>query len=231
LVVGCRGGQLADPNDPKDGPVAAESISRQIEALNNGLFQRWQKKEFSEKRYLELLKKGADEILDKGNIDAMDPSEIWMYAAALRTAERWEEAEKALRIAIRHAKAVKNEDRRINDTLRLAQVEAKLGKTDEAIALAEETLNAKPADAVPVLMGILYEVVPAASGKGKDLALAELLKRAIKVHASAVVDPQTDAGKAFLLARPTHIRKATNEMVDLYIAAGRRDLAEQAVGN
>lgn len=229
MMVGCQSGLVPDPNDAKDGPLTPEIISKQLEALNIGLFNRWQKGEFDEKTYKSWLKKGADEILSAAKAESMDPSDIWMYGDVLRTAEKWPEAEKALQIAVKHAKSVKNEDRRINDTLRLAQVRAKLGKVDLALQDVRETFNASPRDAVPILMATLYEIAPAARGKGKDRELAQVLEAAMVTCQKAEVDPKTESGQAFLAARPAHLRKALNLVVDLYRDTGDLDVARAAI--
>jgi tetratricopeptide (TPR) repeat protein len=228
LLGGCTTGQLPDPNDPKDGPVSAEVVNKQVRALNEGLFVRRARGEISEEQYLALLKRGAQEILDEAGIAAIDPSEAWQYAEVLRTAQLWPEAIEALKVAVQYAKTTKNEDRRVNDSLRLAQALAHTGKTEEAIATARTTFDVRPADAVPVMMGTLYEIVPAARGKGHDVELARLLEDAIAVHLRAEVDPNSEAGRAFLLARPKHVRKAWTTVIELYQAAGREDLAGQA---
>lgn len=228
-MAGCKTGHLPDPNDPADGPLTPSIVSKQVEALNIGLHDRWQKGEFDEAEYKRLLRRGAAEILSRAKVEEMDTSDVWMYGDLLRTAEQWPMAEKALRIAVKHAEQVHDEDRRINDTLRLAQVEAKLGNFDEAIRLVKSTLDAAPKDSVPILMGTLYEVVPAAKGHGKDLELAALLESTISTFQKAVVDPNSEAGKAFLVARPMHIRRAWAQVIELYAGLGRQDLAEQAL--
>lgn len=228
VVVGCKTGRLPDPNDPKEVPLTASVVSKQLLALNDNLYTRWRKKEFDEETYHKLLSQGANEIISDVRLDAMDPTEIWQYAEVLRTAHQWKAAEAALNLAVRSAKLSKNEDRRINDSLRLAHVQAKLGKYKEAIATTRSTFNVGPADAVPVLMGTLYEIVPAARGHKHDIELAKLLEDAIGVNLRAVVDENTDAGRAFILARPSHVRKAWGTVVDLYESAGRADLASEA---
>lgn len=228
VAVGCKTGRMPDPNDPKDMPLTATTVSKQMLALNENLYSRWRKKEFDEEKYHELLTKGAKEIISNVKMDAMDPTEVWQYADVLRTAHLWPEAEAALKLAVRSATLAKNEDRRVNDSLRLAHVQAKMGKIDEAIATTRSTFDVRPQDAVPVLMGTLYEIVPAAKGQKHDIELAKLLEDAIAVNMRAVVDEGTDAGRAFVITRPNHTRKAWRAIMDLYEAAGRKDLAAEA---
>lgn len=208
--------------------MTATVVSKQLLALNDNLYHRWRKKEFDEKTYHQLLAKGANEIVSNVRLDAMDPTEIWQYAEVLRTARQWKQAEPVLELAVRSAKLAKNEDRRVNDSLRLAHVQAKLGKIEKAIATTRSTFDVRPQDAVPVLMGTLYEIVPAARGQKHDLELAKLLEDAIRVNMRAVVDENTDSGRAFILARPAHTRKAWGTVIDLYQAIGRDDLAQEA---
>lgn len=229
MLGGCYTGRLPDPNDSHDGPVAVELLNKQMRSLNEGLYTRWQKGEFNERTYLSLLSQGADEILQGVKLEGMDPDDLWQYGEVLRTAKRWPEAEKILRLAVKYAKEQRNEDRRVNDSLRLAQAEANLGKIDKAITTTKSTFDVRNEDAVPVMMGTLYEIIPAARGKGYDLQLAELLEGAIQVHERAVVDPKTDSGKAFLMARPGHIRRAWATIGELYESAHRPDLAAKAV--
>ena len=228
LLGGCATGRPLDPNDPQDGPLSAQIINKQMKALNQSLYTRRIKGELTEDEYLRLLSQGADEIIYNVKLDAMDPSEIWLYAEVLRTAKRWKEAEEVLKVAVKHAKMVHDEDRRVNDTLRLAQAEANLGKVKEAIATAKTTFDVRPEDAVPVMMGTLYEIIPAARGKGQDVELAKLLEQAIAVHMRAKVDPASDAGRAFIQTRPNHVRKAWETVASLYQDAGRNDLALEA---
>lgn len=228
LAVGCKTGHMPDPNDPKEVRLTATTVSKQLLALNENLYTRWRKKEFDEDRYRELLTKGAKEIISDVQMDAMDPTEVWQYAEVLRTAHLWKEAEEALIVAVKAAKISKNEDRRVNDSLRLAHVQARLGKIEEAIATTRSTFDVRPQDAVPVLMGTLYEIIPAARGQKHDVELAKLLEEAIAVNMRAVVDENTDSGRAFVLTRPNHTRKAWRTIIELYEAANRKDLAQEA---
>ena len=229
MLAGCRGGQLPDPNDPRQGKLSADTINRQMRALNEGLAPRRFRGEITDEQWKELLARGAQELLQDTELDTVSPDEAWLYAEVLRTARQWKEAEPVLRVAVKHAKLTKNEDRRVNDSLRLAQALAEQGKVDEAIKVARSTFDVRPRDAVPVMMGTLYEIIPAARGKGKDVQLARLLQDAIAVHERAEVDPNTESGKLFLMARDRHIRQAWSTVVELYSDAGRPDLANQAM--
>jgi hypothetical protein len=82
---------------------------------------------------------------------------------------------------------------------------------------------------LPILMSVLYEIVPEAQGKGRDTDLARLLEDAIPQHKATVVDAGSEAGRAFLLARPLHVHKAWIKIAQLYQAAGKEDLARKAI--
>lgn len=228
LAAGCMTGHYHDPNEPSDGLVTADSIFKRMNGLNNSLYYRRTHGEITEAEYKDLLVKGAAEYVQAARLKPGAPSELWKYAEVLIAAHMWPEAEQTLAKAVQNAKDTHNEDRRINDTLRMARAQAEQGKIKQAIATARETLNAKPADSVPVMMATLYEVIPAAKDKGEDLELARLLADAIEVNSKVVVDKNSEAGVAYLLARPRHIRHAWMTLEKLYLSANRPDLAKQA---
>ena len=72
--------------------------------------------------------------------------QAWEYGEAFKTGRLWPRTERLYRIA---AKAAKNEDRRVNDTLQLANALAHLGKATEAIAEARKTFDASPEQKAP----------------------------------------------------------------------------------
>jgi hypothetical protein len=196
LIVGC--GQYPNPND-----LGLIDQNHRVEIANKRLESAETTLEF---------KVVAKEITDERRNQLIKDTDQWMYAALLRVTDRWPEAETALRIAV---KVAPNADRKINDTLKLAQAEAKNQKVDEAIATANSVLNAPDKEAAPILPSILYEVVPAAQGKGHDKELATLLEKAIIVHQRVKVDPNTDSGKLFLIARGHHLGKAAEKLGEL----------------
>jgi hypothetical protein len=117
-----------------------------------------------------------------------------------------------LKEAVKYAS---NPDRKVNDTLRLAQALGKNGKVGEAISTAKAVFGAKDEDAAPILPATLYEIVPATEGKGKNKELAAILKEAIACHMRVKVDAATDAGKFFLAARRHHVNKAEAKVQEL----------------
>ncbi|MES1227086.1 MAG: hypothetical protein ABUL72_00355, partial [Armatimonadota bacterium] len=152
--------------------------------------------------------------------------EAWEYADIVRQADRWQDAYDLLKMAVEFAK---NEDRRVNDSLQMARCAAHLGKVDEAIKLARSTFSTPAPGKAPILFAVLYEITPEALGKGKDLAVAKLIEDAIEQHEAATVTTDSQAGRDFLAARAHHIRKAWDQVLKIYTAADRRDLAESAL--
>ncbi len=230
IVVGCETGTLADPNDPKEaGVLAPDVIRRQLKGTSDMLMERVAKGEISDAEFKDYISRRANELLDDLPIDKIPANKAWEYGEVLRTAKRWPQAKVALTIAVKEAEKTKNEDRYINDLLRLAQCQAMLGDVKGAIATAQRTLTATPNGSAPILPGVLLELVPAAQGKGQDAALAELLEKAIGKHMATVVDPSTEPGQMFLAARPHHVRNAWRTVIDLLVKAGKEKEARDAM--
>jgi tetratricopeptide (TPR) repeat protein len=229
LLTGCKLSPPPDPNDPRDvGLVQAEVLMRNLQWASRAVNERVSRGEISDEEGKKILAEEAGKLLDAVSIKRVRAKDAWRYAEVFRTAQRWERAEELFETASKHATDTKNEDRRVNDTLRLAEAQAQLGKTVEALATARSVFNAKPENKAPILLAVLYEIVPAAKGKGKDLELARLLEDAIAQHEQVIVDPESDGGKAFFIAKGHHIEKAYSDAVDLYEAAHEPDLAEAA---
>ena len=212
LVVGC--GQYPNPNDLTsiDQYHRVEIADKRLVSAETTLQFKVDSKEITDDRRNQLIKELADDLLKKIDPKAVTDTDQWMYAALLRVTDRWPEAEASLRTAV---KVAPNPDRKINDTLKLAQAEAKNQKIEEAIKTAESVLEAPDNEAAPILPAILYEVVPAAEGKGHDKELATLLDKAIQVHLRVKVDPKSDSGKIFIIASRHHIGKAAEKIVEL----------------
>lgn len=230
ILAGCQTTPLEDPNDTKTaGVLAPDVIRRQLKGTSDMLMERVAKGELSDDEFKQFIAKRANELLADLPLDQVDPAKAWEYGEVLRTAQRWPQAKQALIIAVQEAEKSKDEDRYINDLLRLAQAEAMLGEVKEGVATASKTLTATPGGSAPILPGILLEFVPAARGKGQDAALAGLLEKAIDKHMATVVDPKTEPGQMFLAARPHHVRNAWRTVIDLYAKAGKDEDAKQAL--
>ncbi|MCA1998020.1 MAG: tetratricopeptide repeat protein [Armatimonadetes bacterium] len=224
---GCRLSPPPDPNDPGRGAnVDADVLQRNLRHASDFLNERVLRGEITDAQAREMLAATARKMVDGVDLRLIPVRDAWRYGEFFRAAREWEKALVCFRAAVRTAP---NEDRRVNDSLRLAHCLAELGRVDEAIAAARSVFDAPPEESAPILPAVLLEIVPAAQGKGRDVELARLLEDAIAIHQRTIVNPETAAGMAFLAARPHHIRRAWSLAVRLYRAAGREDLASAAV--
>ncbi len=229
ISIGCQSSTLPNPNDPADvGALSPDNLRDQLTSISDALNIHRTKREITEKEYHELLKEAADRLLIGYDSAKIDPLKAWKYGEALITAEKWSEAKIAYEIAVASARAFHNEDRRVNDTLRLARVLGETGHVAEAIKTARTVFNAKPVDAAPILFGVQYEIVKASRGKGKDVELAHLVEDAIAITMRVEVDPNSDAGRSFINLRPRHIGQAWGTIASLYKAANLPVEAEKA---
>jgi hypothetical protein len=229
ILVGCQSGTYPDPNDPADvGPLPVATLRRNLKSVSDRLNDRQGKGEIDEDQYRTYIKRAAEELLEGSTPAEIPPDEAWQYAEIFIAAQKWQDAKAALQTAVAHAKQAKDNDRYVNDVLRLARAEAELGEVPAAIATARSVLTTQPDASAPVLPAVLLEIVPAARRKGHDTELAKLLEDAIQAHMRTIVDPKSEAGKAFFYARPFHIRKAWQTIITLYIASKRPDLSKQA---
>lgn len=227
LVAGCRLVQYPDPNVARPGDlVDAKVLRRNLVAVHTDLERRVAKGEISRDQKNELIKRYCDKALVDVNLETVPKSQAWEYADVVRQADRWPQAYDLLKLAVASAK---NEDRRVNDSLKLAWCAAHLGKTDEAFRLARSTFSTPPEGKAPILFGILYEIAPDLEGKGRDVEVAQLIEEAIAQHEQVKVDPTSESGKVFLATRSHHIRRAWDEVLKIYVKTGRNDLAKKAL--
>jgi hypothetical protein len=228
LLSGCHFTTFSDPNDPNSaGELQPEVLRRQVKGASDALYARVLSGEITEPRYRELLTDYTDNLLKSTDIEGISPAKAWEYAEVFRTAQQWKAAEALFRIAV---KAAKDDDRRVNDTLKFAEAIAHLGRVSEAIAAARKTFDAPPQFKAPILYGVLYEIAPAAQGKKKDAEVARLLEDAIRQSDLTEVDRNSEAGQAFLTALPHHQRNARQLAATLYLNAGKPDDAERVLG-
>lgn len=228
-VAGCGRKPPPDPNDPSAvGILQPEVLQRNLKWASEMVNDRVDKGEITDKEGQTYLTKYANELTDKVDLKLMNEAQAWQYADVFRTAQRWELAKQALEVAVKHASKAKNEDRRVNDSLRLAQTLAHLKQPKEAIALARSVFDVRPRDKAPILLSVAYEIVPALKDQHVDKEAAKLLEDAIAQHEQVEVDPKSDAGKTFLAVKWHHIRKAWDQVVDLYRVAGDEAGAQAA---
>lgn len=205
-----------------------EVLQRNLKWASDMVNDRVAKEEITQDQARQYLSKYANQLIEKIDFDRMDSNQAWKYADVFRTAERWDLAQKALEVAVAHAEKTGNQDRRVNDTLRLAQAIAYQGKRKEAIDLARSVFDTRERDKAPILLAVIYEIAPAVRGHGLDVELASLVEDAIGQHLLVMIDPETEAGQSFLAAKWHHIRKGWELAVDLYRDANRDDLADAA---
>lgn len=226
-MQGCQVITIPNPNERLPGThVEPEVISRNMDEVAAMLDLLVRRGEITPELRDQRLQEFADEMLNDIAIDRVPPERAWVWGDAFRRAKRWTEAYQLYSKAV---EAAEGEDRRVNDRLRLAHAAAALGKVEEAIELARSTFDTPDEGAAPILMAVLYEIVPAGTGKGHDAALAKLLEDAIPHHMRVVVDPESVPGRTFLLARPAHVLRAWNQVARMYSEAGAVDEARSAV--
>jgi len=206
---------IPDPNDPNDvGTLQPQVMRRNLKRASDVANVRVDSGEISEKEAKEFVSDEAETILKNLKVGSVPDEDLWEYGEVLITAKEYSLAIPVLEKAVQVAKT---EDRRINDTLRLAQCYAATAKVDKAIETARATLDAGPKDSAPLLLALTKDIAPFAKGKGHDEELARLIEDAIPVYEKTEVDPATEAGKNFLIARPFHIREAKALMKELRI--------------
>lgn len=215
-----------DPNDPAQvGILQPEVLRRNLKTASDATMARVAKGEISEEEGLRLIQEYAAQTIGAVDLDHIPVDKAWEYAEIFLAAKNWQLARAALLVAIQHPAS---EDRRVNDRLRLATAEAQLGHVDKAIEMARSVFDTPDEQAAPILLAVLYEIVPPAKGHGEDEALARLLEDAVTQHLRVRVDRRSEPGQAFLMARPFHIAKAWSEIVALYESAGKPELAKTA---
>jgi hypothetical protein len=226
LAGGCTSGTIPDPNDPNDvGNAQPEVLRNDLKGAADSLFDRVNRGELTVKQAQNYLAAYADKLVSGLKVEKVPVGKAWEYGQVFYTARRWKHAKVFYEIAVAHAV---NDDRRINDSIKLAAVDCQLGDVPSAVALMRATFKSPPTAKAPILIGTLLEVVPAGEGKGHDVELAQLLEDAIPQAEETVVDPNTIAGRMYLIARPHHVANAWLKIVHLFNAANRPDLAQKA---
>lgn len=208
IAVGCQSPQLADPNDPKLGALEPEVLRRSLKGASNAFLERRDRGEINDQQFQELMAMTASRLTQGIEVENTEPADAWEYGEVFRTARQWERAEAFLQKAVQHAIQTKNEDRRVNDLVRLAHVQVMQGKVKEGIETTRQSFDTPDEGAAPILPATLLEIVPNARGKGHDRELGYLLLDAVDCHTRTRVDPNSEAGNAFLNAKRHHVRNA-----------------------
>jgi tetratricopeptide (TPR) repeat protein len=216
LLGGCS--QIPDPNELSSvpGDDRAETAYRILQTAINTLEFKVNAHEISDQTRNDLIQTTAENLLKQVDERQTPPVDAWMLADLYRVTGRWKEAEPIYEKAVRFAAST---DRKVNDSLRLAQVLAQNGKVKIAIEKARSVFNVEKDQTAPILPATLYEIVPAGQGKGEDAALAKLLEDAITIHENTDVDKTSEAGRTFLIARPYHIKKALAKIAELSLTS------------
>lgn len=212
MMFGC--GIYADPNDIQStiGPDRVDVARNLLQSASDILDFQVQKRALSDEQRMDTIATEAERLLKFVDAEQVLPKDKWKYAELLRATGRFEAAIPVYEEAVKKAP---NWDRRVNDSLRLAQCYAKKGEVKRAIELARTTLKAPDTDTAPILPATLYELVPSAEGKGMDKELGKLLVDAIGAHRRTKVDMNTDAGKGFVVAGRYHINRAQQKAMVL----------------
>ena len=231
LLLGCQFPTFPDPNDPRGaGTGQPEVLRRQVKGASDALFARVVGGEITDREYRDLLASYTDDLLKGVKVEDVDPSKAWEYGEVFRTGRLWKKAEAAYRVAV---KTAKDEDRRVNDTLSLAEALAQEGRVEEAVETARRTFGTEPEHKAPILYAVLYRIVPGGqgrAGKAGDLLLARLLEDAVRQSNLVRVDERTEAGRTFLVALPHHQHGARELAARLYLAGGKEEDAERVLG-
>ena len=159
FIGGCHTGTLPNPNEPADmGGLSQENIHDQFTCFSEMLQARQARGEITSKEFSELLAKATAPLLVGFNLDKVDVSKANQMADILIQVKDWQDAKKVLEGSIVWAQLNRNEDRRVNDTLKLAHVQAEIADVPGAIKTARTVFNVRAEDAVPVLFETLYQI-------------------------------------------------------------------------
>ncbi len=231
-IVGCQSAKLPNPNEPSEvGMLSGDNVADQFQSISDSMAVHRNRREINEAEYEAIMRDYASKLLTGYSPDKADPAKAYKYAEVLIAAKNWPVAKATLEIAVKFAKMTKNQDRRVNDSLRLARVYAEMGDVAEAIKVARSTFDAPPEESAPILFAAQYEITRAGRGKGKDIELAHLIEDAIAIDLKVKVNADTAPGILFLRQRPHHISVAWRTVATLYSAANRPDLAAKALLN
>ncbi len=216
-----------DPNEPdQDGQIPIDILEGDVRRMYQRVALQKHRKRLNQAEadgiFLEFVRERARGI----NLALVSSKQAYRFGEILRTARMWPEAKRAFERAV--SVAGQNQDRRVNDTLRLAHCEAELGNVRAAVQLTVSTFDAPPGNKPPILLAVLLEIVPAAEKNGGNPAiLAGLLMQSVEQHLRAEVVADSTAGRAFFSARPYHVRNACEKAIELYTKAGRTEEVKQ----
>ena len=228
LAAGCEFGQIPDQSEPGpdslyDGALLQQNVRRVDEVLNDRVMRG--QINLAEKQ--ELLNAYISEQVADLVREDIPADQVWRFADVYRQMEDWQTTHELYTIAVTTAES---EDRRVNDSLRLAEATAQLGDVQEGMDLVRSTFDVDPEGKAPILMATLYEFAPVAEGRGHDHALAVLLEEAALQHLLTIVDAESEAGRLFMQARRYHLRKAWFAIIRLYRSEDDDEAMRAAIG-
>lgn len=230
-AAGCQSPLIKDPNDPgQAGILQPDVLLSNLQSASDAINAHVASGDISVEKGREMLRAYADRLLAKVSVAETAPGEAWKYAEVLITAQKWEDARDMLKLAL---KQPPDEDRWVNDTLRLAHCDAELGDVSKAVALTKSTFRASPEWKWPILYATYLEIVPAAlkHSHHRELELASLVEAAIHQHELATGDPSQERFKDWMAYRHVQIVKAWEFIASIYRSAGQQELARQALEN
>lgn len=227
ILAGCQSSQLPDPNAPDRLSQNPTQMKRNLLDLRQNLDQRVSKREISPQDVNDRVQKATQKLLENVSESDITDANAWEYGDLYRDAGDWK---KAAELFDRARKTATTEDRRINDNLRYARCAAHLGDVKGAIEATRSTFKSSPEDKAPILPAVLLEIVPAGKGKGQDIELAKILEESIQQHNLVTIDPESEAGKGFMSAKPFHLRNAWSTVIRLYGDSGQTQQARDAIG-
>ncbi|MCH8977872.1 MAG: hypothetical protein IH945_01340 [Armatimonadetes bacterium] len=228
LAAGCEFGQIPDknkpgPNSEYDGALLQQNVRRVDEVLTDRVMRGQISRAEKQELFHDYIREQVADLVRKD----IPEDQVWRFADVYRQMEDWQTTHELYTIAVSTAKT---EDRRVNDSLRLAEATAQLGDVMEGMALVRSTFDVKPEGKAPILMATLYEFAPVAQGRGHDRELAVLLEEAARQHLQTIVDSQSDAGRLFMQARRYHLRQAWFAIIRLYRSEQDDEAMRAAIG-
>src|ERR1044072_2964228 len=117
-------GTPVDPNSPDESQlVAADVLKRTLSGTSDSLLERVHDREISDDEFKDRMATAAQELLGRVDASKIPAGKEWEYGEMYITAREWSKAKAVLEKAVRIAR---DEDRRVNDSLRLARVYAEL---------------------------------------------------------------------------------------------------------
>jgi hypothetical protein len=226
-VTGCHAPPIPDPNDPtRPGPNQTQVLQEDIKEVSDAANLRAYNGEITREQAKLFVNRYEASVVANIDISKIPPQDAWIYGQVFLDAQDWKRAQRVLTIAVTHAK---DQDRYVNDTIRLAHAYVELGDVKKAISLVRGTFTIRPQDKAPILPGVLFDITPHALGKGEDVEVAQMLEDSISQEEDVVVNPTLYSARVFLAARPGLITRAWREVLRIYALTGRQDLLAKAL--